>query len=175
LLANPSALVPRAEGLAACFDRLFGELREQGPGHRGQVHAHLAELLLSTARLVARPREPEPDDSLVRGALAGIGARLDEPWSLATMAATAGLGRSRFSERVLELTGLTPKRWLEQQRLLHARRLLEGNASVTEIAFRVGYSSSQYFATAFRRDSGMSPLEWRSRRRHEENRRAPPA
>ena len=42
-----------------------------------------------------------------------------------------------------------------------AKRLLsEGNHSVTEVAYEVGFSSAQHFSTAFREEIGVSPSDW---------------
>jgi AraC family L-rhamnose operon regulatory protein RhaS len=162
LLVAPGSLLPGARVLGPIFDRLWSELRGQPVGHLDLIHACLDELLLQAARLAAHPVQEQRDDPAVHGALAQIAARIDEPWSLADMAACAGLGRSRFSERVQAISGLSPKRWLESQRLAEARRRLrETSASVTAIAIDLGFSSSQYFATCFRRDSGLSPSQWR--------------
>jgi AraC-like DNA-binding protein len=43
--------------------------------------------------------------------------------------------------------------------------LIETDASMTEIAFRVGCSSAQHFSTLFRSVNGEPPSSWRSRRR----------
>jgi AraC-like DNA-binding protein len=41
------------------------------------------------------------------------------------------------------------------------RRLADTNEDITNIAHNLGFSSSQYFATVFRRETGMTPGEYR--------------
>ena len=44
-----------------------------------------------------------------------------------------------------------------------AKELLEtGEFTITEIAHRLGYSSSQYFANQFRNETGETPTRWKS-------------
>ncbi|OWZ89132.1 hypothetical protein B9J07_34820 [Sinorhizobium sp. LM21] len=58
------------------------------------------------------------------------------------------------------LTNMTPVRYLQTLRLNAARLLLESGAqSVTNIAFDCGFSSSQYFATCYKKRFGFSPME----------------
>ena len=52
--------------------------------------------------------------------------------------------------------------WRRRMRLFHAIRLLEGGASVTEVAFDCGYATASAFSQAYSRQFGHSP----SKRRH---------
>jgi AraC-like DNA-binding protein/mannose-6-phosphate isomerase-like protein (cupin superfamily) len=82
--------------------------------------------------------------------------RLDE------LAAIAHVSPSYFHKVFQSYTGLTPKSYLDHVKISEATRLLkETEHSVTEITFILGYSSTQHFATAFRRLMGQSPTNWR--------------
>jgi len=88
--------------------------------------------------------------------------RCDEPWTLESMAAGAGLKRSRFGSLCRKLTGESPAVYLNRLRIRRSRRLLRNTElSVTEIAFDCGFSSSQYFAKMFRRFQGHEPTHYR--------------
>lgn len=85
---------------------------------------------------------------------------LDEDWTLENMAMECNLSRTQFTQHCQVLTNMTPVRYLQMLRLNAARRLLEnGNGSVTNVAFDVGFSSSQYFATCYKKRFGFSPME----------------
>ncbi len=88
---------------------------------------------------------------------------LDEPWTLERMAAAAGLKRSRFAYYVRQLRNMTPVQYLAARRVERACQLLRESPdlSITQIALECGFSSSQYFATVFRRLKGLSPREER--------------
>jgi AraC family transcriptional regulator, L-rhamnose operon regulatory protein RhaS len=88
---------------------------------------------------------------------------LDEDWTLENMAAECRLSRTQFSQHCLALTNTTPVRYLQILRLEAAHRLLLGRpgVAVTEVAYECGFSSSQYFATCFKRRYGVSPMDVR--------------
>lgn len=88
---------------------------------------------------------------------------LDEDWTLENMAAECGLSRTQFSQHCQSLTNMTPVRFLQMIRLEAAKRWLgeRANASITEIAMEAGFSSSQYFATCYKRRFGQTPQETR--------------
>lgn len=74
-----------------------------------------------------------------------------------------GYSRSRFFELFKSNTGMTPNDYLQRLRLESARSLLaETSRSVTDIAFEVGFNSSQYFSTVFLQYTGLTPSGFRS-------------
>lgn len=75
------------------------------------------------------------------------------------LAALAGLSPARFHVHFKRITGSSPKDHLQRLRIEQAaRRLWEApDLTITEVAHEFGFSSSQYFATVFRRYLGVSP------------------
>lgn len=161
LLGLSSPMLSQARPLGPIFDRFWDEVGQRRPGWAGQVRAILGELLLTSARH-ASSAPANDEDQQVGAALEMVAERLDESWRLATIAGLADLGRTRFSERCVALTGLSPRRWLLNTRLDRARTALRhGQLSVTKIALDHGFATSQHFASAFRRAYGLGPLAWR--------------
>jgi AraC family L-rhamnose operon regulatory protein RhaS len=89
---------------------------------------------------------------------------LDRKWTLGDMAESCELGRTRFAQYCQELTNMSPVEYLTSLRMSRAAELirLEPKLQITEIAFRCGYESSQYFSAAFTKHFGMSPRAWRT-------------
>jgi AraC family transcriptional regulator len=87
--------------------------------------------------------------------------------SLSELATLVGLSAEHFCRAFSQSTGLPPHRWLTRLRLERARVLLEqpGPVSVAEIASAAGYSDPSYFARAFKRATGATPLAYRRERR----------
>jgi len=82
--------------------------------------------------------------------------------SLAELAASVNLSPFHFARAFKRSTGLPPHRFQQRLRMESARELLRTTQlSVTDIALRVGYGSSQALARAFRRDAGATPAEFR--------------
>ena len=126
------------------------------------------ELIIALAEMLER-RKPCLDASLsgsehtTRLFLRDLTERLDEPWTLETMAESCGLGRSRFASFCRQITNVSPMEYLIRCRMDVAARLLvqRPELSITEAAFACGFQSSQYFATVFRKRMGQSPRDWR--------------
>ncbi|MDF1656884.1 MAG: AraC family transcriptional regulator [Verrucomicrobiales bacterium] len=94
--------------------------------------------------------------------LSELESQCEELWTLESMAAGAGLKRSRFGFFCRKLTGESPAVYLNRLRIRKSRKLLaETDLSVTDIAFECGFSSSQYFAKTFRRFQGHEPTHYR--------------
>jgi AraC-like DNA-binding protein len=86
-----------------------------------------------------------------------------EPWTVASMASQCGLGDTRFIYYCRRITNQSPMQYLNQCRVYFACKLLTGHRelNITNIAFQCGFSSSQYFASVFRKVTGMSPRTYR--------------
>ncbi len=76
------------------------------------------------------------------------------------LAGIAGLSVSRLQDRFRAEVGLTPADYFVRRRVVAAQRMLAEGHSVTAVAMEFGFSSSQYFSTAFKRYNLMSPTEW---------------
>lgn len=91
-----------------------------------------------------------------------LGDQVDNNPSLETLAGVAAISPYHFHRVYRAVTGETPSGTLRRLRLARACSLLKdaGN-TVTQIAFDVGYDSSQSFSKAFRSGTGFSPTEIR--------------
>ena len=146
------------------FERVTDERRPS------RLAVAINDLILALADLLER-RTPALDPSLTSAErtvelfLTRLEHELDRPWTLDTMAAECGLGRTRFAHYCSRLTNRTPREHLTHLRVHRACVLLEaGEHSVTQVAYACGFGSSQYFATVFRRALGHTPRQHRPRR-----------
>jgi AraC-like DNA-binding protein len=105
-------------------------------------------------------------DRYVGRALALLHERPAAPWTIEDLSSQVGLSRSALHERFVSLIGQPPVQYLTNWRMqLASRLLLEGRATVANVAVDVGYESEAAFARAFKRLVGMPPAAWR--RAHE--------
>ncbi len=96
--------------------------------------------------------------------LAWAVANLAEAQSVSALAARALMSERTFARRFASETGTTPHKWLNQQRILAARTLLESSdLSVEQISGRVGFNSPVVLREHFREVIGISPLAYRRR------------
>jgi transcriptional regulator GlxA family with amidase domain len=105
---------------------------------------------------------PEPTGDGTASTRAWVLDRLGEPVDLTTMAAQARMSVRTFSRRFRAETGLTPGAWLIQQRVAHARHLLETtDLSVDQVARRAGLGSAASLRQHLRTTIGVAPLAYR--------------
>lgn len=151
--------------------------------------AHGAETAATIARsMVTAPfrtgtqaqfiEHPTPRADRDADALAAVRAHalahLDQPHTVASLAARAGMSPRSFARHFQATTGTTPLHWLIAQRVAAARKLLERtDHPLPEVARRAGFGSEvtmrQHFAShlatsprdyrnAFRQTAGSSPI-----------------
>ncbi|MFF4801423.1 cupin domain-containing protein [Streptomyces sp. NPDC001351] len=86
------------------------------------------------------------------------------PWTVASLAAEAGVSRAALARRFTGLLGEPPMTYLTGRRLaLAADRLRDTDDTLEAIARQVGYGSAFALSSAFKRVYGVSPQEHRTR------------
>jgi AraC family transcriptional regulator len=85
--------------------------------------------------------------------------------SLHALAASVGITSRHFERAFRQAVGVPPHAYVTEQRLAAARHFLlaQPRLTIEDIAGRVGFSSSSHLATAFRRQTGVSPRAFRAR------------
>ncbi len=161
------ALVPRssdvAASVAAVLALLDTEMTRTAIGSEA-VAARLAEVLLVEAiRACVGGIAPAgwlgalADPRLGR-ALALVHAEIAEPWTVARLAAEAGMSRSAFSALFTRMVGQPPLAYVRSWRLVRARAMLGREMdTVAQVAMSVGYASQSAFGHAFRRAFATTP------------------
>ena len=87
---------------------------------------------------------------------------LDEPLTIPALSRRACLSATTFKEGFRQLYGLPVHTWLRQRRMERAAELLHTpGLSLEGVAKAVGYSSVSQFASAFRRQYGVTPGKYR--------------
>jgi two-component system response regulator YesN len=79
------------------------------------------------------------------------------------VAAQANLSASHFSVVFSQETGQTFKEHLTEIRINKAKELLRMTSlRSADIAYQVGYNNPHYFSSVFKKNTGFSPIEFRS-------------
>jgi AraC-like DNA-binding protein len=155
-----------------CFQSMARAIQSDRQGsHVSRLAVQINELLLLILGLLRRQHlhlDPSLSGSrrtvqLFLDDLVAHGDNLACAWTVEMMAADCGLRTTQFVHYVRQLTNMAPMHYLNQRRLDLAAKLLREapSMSVTQVAFACGFSSSQYFATLFRRRFKASPKEFR--------------
>ena len=94
-----------------------------------------------------------------------IEQNIDRSISIDELASVASMSLSYFKSWFRETTGYTPLDYILRRKIRLAKQELEYvNKSITAISFDLGFSSSQYFSTVFRKYTGCSPSAYRKQK-----------
>jgi AraC-like DNA-binding protein len=169
LVHLPARLGHRPE-LRAAIDLLSGELAHRRLGMDAVIPALLDTLLMYILRAwfdeqpigAATGWAAALNDPSIALALQAIHQAPGHPWTVAGLAARAGLSRAPFARRFTGLVGRPPLTYVTWWRMLTASRLLrDSDAPLAAIAGQVGYTSEFAFAHAFKRAYGTAPGKFR--------------
>ena len=103
-------------------------------------------------------------DEMVKKAQAYIEGHLDEKISVEDLSTRFAVGRRNFDRRFIKATGNTPVEYSQRVKIESAKKAFEtSRKNINEVMYDVGYSDVKAFREVFRKITGMSPLEYRSR------------
>jgi AraC-like DNA-binding protein len=169
----PACIAVPAQGgqalgwLAGLSAALITEAEEGGPGSE-IVMARISDALITRALRHHLETADEPgwlrglQDPFVSRALAALHADLSAPWTVASLARTAGLSRAAFAARFTRTVGRPPMDYVLHIRIRKAMTLLRAEqATVRKVAAQVGYGSEAALSAAFLRHTGTTPGAYR--------------
>lgn len=124
------------------------------------------EMVLFLSSIVAPKRclmsdFPYAKNEFLSSVIAAIEQNIsNEDFGVSELADQIGMSRSNLLRKVKSGTGLSVSLLIRQVRLHHAKDLLQkGNLNVSEICYKVGFSSTSYFTKCFREQYGYPPGE----------------
>ncbi len=158
--------------LDSLMERLREELmrRKASPLFvQGIAHAIAIHLARNYAEMVKSPESFRGSPSLpgykLRQITDWMAEHAAEEFNLDRLAAQAGLSKFHFDRLFKSATGMSPSRYHINLRMDAARRLLrETKKSVMAVALDVGYTNPSHFAQLFRRETRLSPSDYRRQR-----------
>lgn len=101
-------------------------------------------------------------DVHIQKAMNYVTAHLTDALPVQELAEVSGYSLSRFKSKFREEVGFTPAEYIILQKIELAKELLETTESnITELAYELGFSSSNYFSSVFKKITNSSPLSYR--------------
>lgn len=157
--------------LKTTLELIGAEARSARPGSETIVSRLTDVLFVQVVRAWLESEEPAQGswlaalaDVRIGAALAAVHAHPSRAWSVAGLAAEAGMSRSPFAARFTAVVGEPPLAYVTRWRIQLACALLESpDLSLAEIASRVGYETETAFNRAFKRARGLPPGAFRKR------------
>lgn len=170
-LGRPVVLRPDGEPVSARIRTFMEEaFAEFAAARRGRDHAlaaHAGLLLLAFARAIGDPAaaagRSDPAGMLVARYLERVEATFTMHLDLGVHAAALGVGIPHLTRVCRRLLGRSALAVLHDRVLLEAKRnLVYTSMTVSEVAFRLGFSDPAYFSRFFTARAGMPPSNFRS-------------
>lgn len=122
----------------------------------------MSRLILTAAEALRAPQPPPLAGRLPGDAADFIMANLARHLTVTAVARHLGVSRATLTQAFREGAGISPGDYLRRARCSQAMEWLAGRRrSISEIAFQLAFPSAQYFATVFRRYTGMTPGQYR--------------
>jgi AraC-like DNA-binding protein len=85
----------------------------------------------------------------------------DSDFNIDTLAGMMQLGHTKFYGKMKEITGASPNKYLMNERMrIAAQYLLEGQMTISEISYKVGFQDQSYFNRCFKQKYGTVPSKY---------------
>ena len=166
LLTMPSRHFKGNPVIKAGFDEIFQRCKDElSPYSRLSVHVQLARILQQVIECSASPRAIPGENLRIEKVKKYIDEHLNSNLSILILAGQHHISESHFKKWFKEQVGITPMDYIQRRKIERAKNTLSQDraVSIIDIAFDLNFSSSQYFATVFKKYAGITPLEYRSR------------
>ena len=151
-------------GIDACLHIVrqdYGAKIANSVARRLVMHSHRQG---GQAQFIEQPLPKEGGQHRLSILIDEVRADLAQPHKIASMAQQAGMSPRTFQRRFLGFTGLPAMQWLTQERISRSCLLLETtDLSVESISQDVGLGNSEALRYHFRKQLGVSPLDYRKR------------
>ena len=125
-----------------------------------QIENSIRQILISAIR-TANDNEQEQDTEITHWLVEKVDQLLDDNKEfmgpIEDLFEQLGVKRSRGYDIFHQATGINPKEYIIRKKIELAKQMLLQNRDITTIAFDLGFSSSQSFATVFKKLTCVTP------------------
>jgi AraC family L-rhamnose operon transcriptional activator RhaR/AraC family L-rhamnose operon regulatory protein RhaS len=154
---------PELMSVMAFVDKLEEELAARANGFKFMATAAFMQIVGYLSRCYGKAKNSDSRALLrIGAAISHLEANNQEPIDLDQLARIAHMSNRNFIRNFQAAMGSSPIAYVIQLRVNRGASLLRRTQlNVTEIAFRVGFSDSNYFARQFRKLLGVTPSQYR--------------
>lgn len=173
LLSSKTALSDRMAGWDKGADGYLGK-----PFNSDELEALVDTLIENRQRLrgkfsgaqdtegkIDSPDIKGNDEVLMDRIMKEINANIDDPtFNVEKLSAEVGVSRAHLHRKMKDIIGMTPSDYIRNIRLKRACELLRRpDIEVTQVAYKIGFTSQPHFSSHFKRYTGFSPSEYRAK------------
>ncbi len=173
LLSSKTALSDRMAGWDKGADGYLGK-----PFNTDELSALVDTLIENRLRMKGKfsgaqdtegkidaPEMKGNDEVLMDRIMKEINAHIDDPsLNVEKLSSEVGVSRAHLHRKMKDLIGMTPSDYIRNIRLKRACELLRRpDIEVTQVAYKIGFTSQPHFSSHFKRYTGFSPSEYRAK------------
>jgi len=137
---------------------IMSELRTADRVSRFALEGLALEIVATASR---RTHVASHDARAFRMACEFLSANLATPPAMSELAALTGVHAPYLRKLFRAHAGCSPVQWLRARRIEEARRRLASSEPIADISLALGFYDQSHFTSVFRRETGMTPAEFR--------------
>jgi AraC-like DNA-binding protein len=161
----PPVVTADTQQLRQAFVRLFHQYDDQPGEYRSLCVRQACLGLLIELLACTSPLNRPTDSERLRAIISCMRQHPEAEYRVDDLAHQAALSPTHFINLFKRATGLPPIHFLLDCRMDAAKHQLRSTTRpITDIALSLGFSSSQHFASQFKRVTGVTPRAWRQKR-----------
>jgi len=145
------------------FSQILEEVKNQKPLYQIKVSSRILGLIAETLSVERRNAQPSQSEKLVERAKFLMEENIYDDIDLNSIAERLDVSTSHLNEVFKTYTAMTPYQYYIHIKLHMGKVLLEqGDLSVKEVAFRLGFQDQYHFSKLFKSKTGIAPSQWKS-------------
>lgn len=120
---------------------------------------------LDSSDKIASPKLKGINDNLMKSVDKYINDNISESdFNVDTLSEAVGISRSQLHRKLKEIVGVSPSDYIRNIKLQKACELLrDTDVDVAQVAYSLGFNAQSHFSTLFKKYTGLTPSEYRSR------------
>lgn len=150
--------------MVSSFKTIFAEYEGQKPGHMIQIENSIRQILISAIRGVTEIGDNHEERKIYMEKIDRfLEQNVEFMGPVEQLFEVLGVSRSSGYALFHTSFGISPKEYILRRKVVLAKEMLQHGQDISSIAFDLGFSSSQNFATTFKKLTCCTPSDYRKR------------
>lgn len=127
-----------------------------------EIVEYIMQKCIELTDMIAESRENSVYPQPIRKCLHYINTHLHEKLNVSTLSKECGLSEDYLSFLFKKNLGINLSSYIRNQRLQASKEMLNGNYTVSDIGYYLGFCSESYFISCFKKEFGKTPKQFRN-------------
>ena len=150
------------DSILSLFKQIIDEVGSQRPLYQLKTCALILSLIAEVLTRERRKEQPNYYEKIVAKAKYLMESNIFDDINLTSISDQLGISTSRLNEIFKTYTSMTPYQYYIHVKIYKAESILEqGDLSIKEVAYKMGFEDQYYFSRLFKSKTGFSPSDWK--------------